>query len=224
MTVISKLPRWVEFGAFLLALLAGCVNAIGLMGFQHQAISHLSGTVTLLGSSFITNTTDTFHLVLIIVSFLLGSTFSGFFIESSALKLGRRYGVALCIEGFLLIMSLGFLVNGHIYGQYLASAACGLQNAMITTFSGAVVRTTHMTGVITDLGIMIGESLRGQQFDKRKAKLFLCIFCGFLLGGSVGAVGFLHYQLYALVFPATLAITIAFAYWIYLYLNRDKVS
>lgn len=69
MTVISRLPRWVEFGAFLLALLAGCVNAIGLMGFQHQAISHLSGTVTLLGSSFLTDTTDTFHLVLIIVSF-----------------------------------------------------------------------------------------------------------------------------------------------------------
>ncbi|MCV5232039.1 DUF1275 domain-containing protein, partial [Escherichia coli] len=88
----------------------------------------------------------------------------GFFIESSALKLGRRYGVALCIEGRLLLLSLGFLVQGDLYGQYLASAACGLQNAMITTFSGAVVRTTHMTGIITDLGIMIGESLRGRQF------------------------------------------------------------
>ncbi|EMI7333048.1 DUF1275 domain-containing protein, partial [Vibrio parahaemolyticus] len=139
------------------------------------------------------------------------------------LKLGRRYGVALCIEGSLLLLSLGFLVEGDSYGQYLASAACGLQNAMITTFSGAVVRTTHMTGIITDLGIMIGESLRGRQFDRRKAKLFLFIFFGFLLGGSVGAALFMAYGLYALVFPAILAFGIALIYWAYLYsISRNQ--
>ncbi|EOD5263233.1 YoaK family protein, partial [Vibrio parahaemolyticus] len=135
----------------------------------------------------------------------------------------RRYGVALCIEGSLLLLSLGFLVEGDSYGQYLASAACGLQNAMITTFSGAVVRTTHMTGIITDLGIMIGESLRGRQFDRRKAKLFLFIFFGFLLGGSVGAALFMAYGLYALVFPAILAFGIALIYWAYLYsISRNQ--
>ncbi len=153
--MISRLPRWVEYGAFLLALLAGCVNAVGLLGFQHQAITHLSGTVTQLGNSLLTGVDSTIHLLFIVFSFLIGSAFSGFFIESSAIKLGRCYGVALCIEGSLLLLSLGFLVQGNVYGQYLAPAACGLQNAMITTFSGAVVRTTHMTGIITDLGIMI---------------------------------------------------------------------
>ncbi|MDF2155370.1 YoaK family protein [Vibrio sp. CAU 1672] len=220
--MISKLPRWVEYGAFMLALLAGCVNAIGLLGFQHQAISHLSGTVTQLGNSFFNDISSTFHLMLIVVSFLVGAAFSGFFIESSALKLGRRYGVALCIEGTLLLMSLGFLIQGNVYGQYLASAACGLQNAMITTFSGAVVRTTHMTGIITDLGIMIGESLRGRQFDHRKAKLFLFIFGGFLLGGVLGAALFKSYQLHALAFPAGLAYIIAVAYWIYLFVSHRR--
>ncbi|ELU51065.1 hypothetical protein B878_14890 [Vibrio campbellii CAIM 519 = NBRC 15631 = ATCC 25920] len=162
---------------------------------------------------------STIHLLFIAFSFLIGSAFSGFFIESSALKLGRRYGVALCIEGSLLLLSLGFLVQGNVYGQYLASAACGLQNSMITTFSGAVVRTTHMTGIITDLGIMIGESLRGRQFDRRKAKLFIFIFFGFLLGGTVGAGLFNVFELYALAFPALLAFVIAIAYWGYLYLQ-----
>ncbi len=110
-----------------------------------------------------------------------------------------------------------------MYGQYLASAACGLQNAMITTFSGAVVRTTHMTGIITDLGIMIGESLRGRQFDRRKAKLFLFIFFGFLLGGVAGAALFVVYGLYTLVFPAMLAFATALIYWSYLYmLSRQQ--
>lgn len=222
--MISRLPRWVEYGAFLLALLAGCVNAVGLLGFQHQAITHLSGTVTQLGNSLLTGVDSSIHLLFIVFSFLIGAAFSGFFIESSALKLGRRYGVALCIEGSLLLLSLGFLVQGDLYGQYLASAACGLQNAMITTFSGAVVRTTHMTGIITDLGgIMIGESLRGRQFDRRKAKLFLFIFFGFLLGGVAGAALFVVYGLYTLVFPAMLAFATALIYWSYLYmLSRQQ--
>lgn len=97
--MISKLPRWVEYGALLLAGLAGSVNAIGLLGFQHQAISHISGTMSLLGSSLLTPTSASLHLLLIIMSFMLGAAFSGFFIENQALKLGRRYGVALCIEG-----------------------------------------------------------------------------------------------------------------------------
>ncbi|EJA7359513.1 DUF1275 domain-containing protein [Vibrio alginolyticus] len=221
--MISRLPRWVEYGAFLLALLAGCVNAVGLLGFQHQAITHLSGTVTQLGNSLLTGVDSSIHLLFIVFSFLIGAAFSGFFIESSALKLGRRYGVALCIEGSLLLLSLGFLVQGDLYGQYLASAACGLQNAMITTFSGAVVRTTHMTGIITDLGIMIGESLRGRQFDRRKAKLFLFIFFGFLFGGVAGAALFTVYGFYTLVFPAILAFSTALIYWSYLYiLSRQQ--
>jgi uncharacterized membrane protein YoaK (UPF0700 family) len=44
------LPRWIELGAFTLALLAGTVNAVDLLGFAHQYISHLSGTATQLGA------------------------------------------------------------------------------------------------------------------------------------------------------------------------------
>lgn len=211
-----------EYGAFLLALLAGCVNAVGLLGFQHQAITHISGTVTQLGNSLLTGIDSSIHLLFIIFSFLIGAAFSGFFIESSALKLGRRYGVALCIEGSLLLLSWGFLVQGNVYGQYLASAACGLQNAMITTFSGAVVRTTHMTGIITDLGIMIGESLRGRQFDRRKALLLLFIFIGFLLGGIAGAALFTVYGLHTLIFPALLAFGIALIYGVYLLYDQEQ--
>ncbi|WP_156312572.1 DUF1275 family protein [Marinagarivorans algicola] len=62
----------------------------------------------------------------------------------------------------------------------MASSACGLQNALITIYSGAVIRTTHTTGIFTDLGIMLGSKLRGEPFDKRKALLFLVIICGLL--------------------------------------------
>ncbi len=48
--MITRLPRWVESGAFVLALIAGTINAIGLLGFEHQAVSHVSGTATQFGS------------------------------------------------------------------------------------------------------------------------------------------------------------------------------
>lgn len=214
--MISKLPRWVEYGAFLLALLAGIVNAIGLLGFQHQAVSHISGTVTLLGTSISEFNQQTTHLLFIIVSFLFGATLSGTFIEGAALKLGRRYGVALCIESALLASAYYLLKHDFQSGQYFASAACGLQNAMITTFSGAIVRTTHMTGIITDLGIMIGAKLRGASFDFRKAKLFLFIFCGFLVGGVGGANLYAHYAISALLVPVGLALALAITYWLFI--------
>ncbi|EEX94327.1 hypothetical protein VIOR3934_19920 [Vibrio orientalis CIP 102891 = ATCC 33934] len=211
--MISKLPRWVESGAFLLALLAGTVNAVGLLGFSHQAVSHISGTVTLLGTSLEAFNQQTGHLFFILMSFLLGATLSGLFIESTALKLGRRYGVALCVESLLLLLAYWLLKNDFQSGQYLASAACGLQNAMLTTFSGAVVRTTHMTGIITDLGLMIGAKLRGEKFDYRKAKLFLFIFVGFLSGGVIGAKLYSHYQIAALLGPVMLSALLAVTYW-----------
>ncbi|CAH8211559.1 DUF1275 domain-containing protein [Vibrio aestuarianus] len=217
--MISKLPRWVEYGAFLLAALAGTVNAIGLLGFQHQSISHLSGTITLLGTGLETFNDQSLHLLMIVVSFMMGATLSGVFIESTALKLGRRYGVALCIEGSLLFAALYALNHGSLAGHYFASAACGLQNAMITTFSGAIVRTTHMTGIITDLGIMIGARFRGQPFDYRKAKLFLFIVFGFLLGGLLGARFYTVYSLNALLIPAYFAFALALVYWFYLFIK-----
>ena len=118
---------------------------------------------------------------------MVGSAISGYIIQSTALKLGRHYGTALILESILLTAAGITLTRGSISGHYLASAACGLQNAMVTTYSGAVVRTTHMTGIITDLGIMIGAYLRGEHADKRKVSLLLAVVAGFVFGGFVGA-------------------------------------
>lgn len=211
--MISRLPNWVKYGAFLLTLLAGIVNSVGLLSFQHQAVSHVSGTATLLGVSLTDSHYGTVHLLMIMVSFLMGAIVSGFFIEGTALKLGRHYGVALLFEVLLLIGAWWLLRNDISGGQYLASMACGLQNAMLTTFSGAIIRTTHMTGIITDLGIMLGAWLRGKPFDKTKATLFFSLLTGFVLGGSIGAVCYANFEINTLLLPAAIALLLATFYW-----------
>ncbi len=214
--MISKLPRWVEYGSFVLALVAGLVNSIGLLGFSHQSISHLSGTATLLGTGIVNASFDVvFHLVIVLFSFLIGAVISGYYLRGGALKLGRNYSSLLSLEAVFLFGSIYFLTKDSLYGHYLASAACGLQNALVTTYSGAVIRTTHVTGIFTDLGIMLGARLRGEPFDKRKALLFLLIIVGFVLGGTFGAYFFSVFEFNALFIPAGICLLLALSYSIY---------
>lgn len=221
--MISKLPRWIEYGAFVLALIAGCVNSIGLLGFKHQSISHLSGTATLLGAGIFNNSVmDIMHLMGIIMSFLMGASLSGFLLSGVSLKLGRHYDSLLAIEGATLLLSIYFLTNGFFFGHYMASAACGIQNALATSYSGAIVRTTHLTGIFTDLGIMIGAKLKGQAFDKRKAILFTLIILGFILGGFIGAILFNYFTFYALAAPAAICMLLAISYRLYASYTNPK--
>ena len=214
--MISQLPKWVEIGAFILALIAGCVNAIGLLGFEHQSVSHLSGTATLLGTEIIRFSSQAiFNLLGVLLSFLFGAALAGFLLHGSTLKLGRHYDTALLFESILLLVSAWLLSSGAFYGHFFASAACGLQNALATTYSGAVIRTTHVTGIFTDLGLMLGAIFRGDRLDKRKVRLFLLIIAGFIIGGTVGALLFNQYQFMSLLIPAFICILMAITYRLY---------
>lgn len=214
--MIFKLPRWIEYGAFVLAFVAGCINVIGLLGFEHQALSHVSGTATLLGTTIFESSVQGPYLLMgLLVAFLLGASISGFLLPGNALKLGRHYDTLLVIEALLIFLAFSLLSNGSYYGYFAASAACGIQNALATTYSGAIVRTTHLTGIFTDLGIMIGAVVRGEAFDKRKAILFLLIIAGFISGGIFGALLFDVFRFKALLVPAFICLLLALSYRIY---------
>lgn len=214
--MLSKLPRWIEYGAFVLALIAGCINVIGLLGLESQSISHLSGTATLLGTSIIDGSVGTvLHLIGVLFAFFVGASVSGLLLHGSSLELGRHYDTALVIESILIFIAVYLLSQGSYYGHFVASAACGIQNALATTYSGAIIRTTHLTGMFTDLGIMVGSALRGEYFDKRKAILFFIIILGFIIGGTFGTYLFNLFKFTALIVPATLCFLLAIAYRVY---------
>lgn len=221
--MISKLPPWVEVGSFLLALIAGATNAIGLLGFAHQSVSHLTGTSTLLGLSFLKGDLQALaHLVLILLSFVVGSAITGVIVRDTWLSLGRRYGVCLLIESALLFLAMMILNRGSDAGHLIASSACGVQNAMATSFSGAIIRTTHVSGLFTDLGLMLGRYLRGVAPDLRRAQLYLILISGFVLGGTIGGQCFYSYHFYSLMLPASLALLLAVIYWSYWFYRNTR--
>ncbi|MGB8356382.1 MAG: YoaK family protein [Chthoniobacteraceae bacterium] len=214
--MISKLPRWVWSGGWVLAFVAGIVNVVGLLGYKHQVITHLTGTTSLLAAALASHDLwQSLNFAAIIGAFVLGTVISGFVIQDSPLKLGRRYGVALLLESFLLCIAVPLLDRNNAWGIYSAACACGLQNAMMSTYSGTVVRTTHVSGMITDLGIFLGHALRGIPVDERRLKLCILIISGFLCGGIVGTLAFQQLGNSALFIPSSITAITAFAYGLY---------
>ena len=214
--MISKLPRWVWTGAWILAFIAGIVNVVGLLGFEHQAITHLTGNTSLLAASLATfDLSAALHFAALIGAFVTGTVLSGFLIQDSTLQLGRRYGVALLLVSLLLFVAVPLLKYKSAYGMYAAACACGLQNAMVSTYSGAVVRTTHLSGMFTDLGIFLGHALRGLPVDMRRVWLCFLVISGFLCGGVAGTFAFQSFGYSALIFPASLTAIVSISYGLY---------
>ncbi|PWB21955.1 DUF1275 domain-containing protein [Stenotrophomonas sp. SPM] len=200
-----RLPTWVWIGAVALSSVAGMVNVVGFLGFEHQAVSHMTGSTSQLGMAIAQGDWRAVgHLWGLLVAFSLGAMLSGLLIQAETLQLGRRYGVALAIESALLLVAIPLFEQQQIWGALAAAMACGLQNAMATTFSGAVVRTTHLSGMFTDLGIGLGHLLRGLPLQVRRLTLSGLIISGFLGGGIVGAWLFMHFRYDALLAPALL--------------------
>ena len=210
------LPRWVWIGAVALACVAGMVNVIGYLGFEHQAVSHLTGTTSLLGAALAQGDLRAIvHLWGMLIAFCVGAMLSGLVIQDQTLKLGRRYGVALALEAALLLLSIPLFKQQQIWGALLAAMACGLQNAMVTTYSGAAVRTTHLSGMFTDLGIGLGQLLRGMPLPMRRLTLSGLIISGFLGGGVLGAWFYRHWGYDALLAPALLTGSTGIGYVLY---------
>lgn len=216
MPVLRQLPRWAWVGGGVLAFIAGMVNAAGYMGFRHQPITNLTGTATLFGVALASaDGAEVLHWGLSILAFVAGAVLSGAIVQQSTLQLGRRYGWALMLESVLLFAAVPLLDEGQSAGIYLASMGIGLQNGMASTYSGMVFRTTHVSGIFTDLGIYMGQMLRGLVVDTLRVRVCLLVAGNFILGGVIGAMLFGVMHEHALLIPAAMTGLCGLGYSLY---------
>lgn len=203
--MIRKLPPWVWIGGGMLSAVAGMLNAVGFLGLSHHGLTHMSGTASALGISLVeTNGDQAGYHAALLGSFIVGAMVSGVLVRDQHLRLCRRHGVALLIEAALIGWSLYLLLQGRIGGTLPLAMAAGLQNALATSYSGAIVRTTHVTGIFTDIGIVLGGWLRGQRPDGRKLTLLGTLGGAFILGSAAGALQFEWFGYQALWTPLVL--------------------
>lgn len=220
------LPKWIQCGAFMLAINAGMINVLGLISLLHQSVSHMTGNASLIAlSAFAHDFASVGFLILILISYVLGSSFSGFILGNSGFKLGRRYGLPLGLVTVFIILCWWLIADYPRYALLWACAAMGVQNAMVSHYQGAIIRTTHLSGVLTDLGLALGYACRGLKNEPKKIILHLLILFGFILGSLIAAFAHPYLQLQAFLMPAGLSLGLTLAYWfIYFRYSRLQMS
>jgi uncharacterized membrane protein YoaK (UPF0700 family) len=205
-------PRWLLIAAVVLAMNAGFINAVCL-GTYHVPVSHMTGATSHLSQALVTgDTSEAVGSTSILISFLAGSILCGVVIGGIRLMPGRHYGIGLGIQALLLAIATWSTVENNRSGVYFAAAACGMQNALATTHAGLVLRTTHVTGIVTDLGILIGHWLRHRRLEPWKLGLLTGLVAGFLGGGVAGTLAVHRFGRPALGAAAVLSAVAAVIY------------
>lgn len=209
----DKIPTWVLFGAVVLAFSAGILNTTALMGFTHISASHVTGNISQFAVAVFEHDWANVRLFAIsIVSFWFGSVLSGMIIGGSELNIYRNYGYAMYLEFALLCLSLLLYLNDNYFGQMMIAMACGLQNSMVATYHGAVVRTTHLTGTTSDLGATVGNWLVGRKIDMAKVILHSGLWWGFFLGGFIAVLLYARFGYLSMILPIAIILFSAMSY------------
>jgi uncharacterized membrane protein YoaK (UPF0700 family) len=209
--------------AALLALIAGMLNSVGFVAVSVYT-SHMTGLTASVADHLVLGS---FSLVWVgleaIGSFVLGAmTCALLFNWGRRRGLHGRYANVLVLEA-LLILAFGGLADqlvwehrNHVFVAVLCFTM-GLQNAIITKISAAQIRTTHVTGMVTDIGIELGKLVyrnrrRGEppvQADLDKLGMLAGLVALFFVGGVLGAAGFLWIGFPILTAPALLLLLVA---------------
>ncbi|QJY31685.1 DUF1275 domain-containing protein [Diaphorobacter sp. JS3050] len=193
----------------LLAFNAGAINAGGFL-VVHMYTSHMTGFLSLVADNLVLgNMTLVLSAIGTLWAFMSGAGSTAILVNWARHQhLRSGFALPLLLEAVLMLLfglmgaiTLGWRTPFAVPLTVLLLAyIMGLQNAVVTKMSSAQIRTTHMTGIVTDLGIEMGKALywnrsgtpRESQVHANKARLrmFASLLGMFTAGGVVGAAGF----------------------------------
>ncbi len=216
----------------LLAFNAGAINAGGFLAVQRYT-SHMTGVVSAVADDLVLGAWIAAGAGLLALLAFIGGAMVTAILTNWARRraMHSEYALALLLEA-LLLLAFGLLGgtlahwSAHVGAQTLLPVTVlllcfimGLQNAVVTKISQAEIRTTHMTGVITDLGIELGrlvywnraapvDPAMGPVLANRERLALLALIAGlFFVGGLSGALAFKHFGFVATV-PLALALVV----------------
>ncbi|AFM05031.1 putative membrane protein [Bernardetia litoralis DSM 6794] len=204
--------------AALLSMAAGSVNSAGFFAFD-VLTTNVTGHMALLANDLVAHNWQAAYMKAIWMSlFLLGAFVSSLIMQGFHNYPRLAHLVPLLIEISILGTTIYFGYHFYDYGsmlsQFLAGSllfAMGLQNSLITIVSGSVIRTTHLTGLFTDLGInlarlVIPHKKQENSIINKKLLLLFTIALNFFIGGVTGGFLFASYLFLAFIFPLSILI------------------
>ena len=198
--------------ASLLSFVAGVVNVAGFLAVQRLTTNVTGHFAFFVDEVYKLNFWQGFLYFLYILFFLAGSFISSFLIEIISRKNENYIYVIPAAMECLILLAIGFLAPELIIRHPDSIAfgllfAMGLQNSLVTSISSARVRTTHLTGLFTDLGIELSQ-LFFYKTEEQRAELFasiklrLTIIGFFFTGGVIGGIFYSKIGPHVLIFAA----------------------
>jgi uncharacterized membrane protein YoaK (UPF0700 family) len=204
----ARSPRANRHLGVALAFVAGAINAGGFLAV-HQYTSHVTGAISAAADHLALGAWDlALDALGAVLCFLLGAACTALTVNYGRRRgLASEYALPLLLEALLLLVFgvLGARLAGvdALFLPATVMLLCfmmGLQNALITKISQAEIRTTHMTGIVTDIGIELGRMLywnrdAGQpkvEANRGRLMLLLSLLLSFVAGALAGALGFKH--------------------------------
>lgn len=199
--------------ASILSLVAGIVNVAGFLAVQKLTTNVTGHFAYFVDEVFKLEFWKGFVYFLYIFFFFLGSFMSNFMIELISKKSEQYvYIIPTLVESLILflvaVFGKMFISDNPNLIAFLLLFAMGLQNSLVTTISNATVRTTHLTGLFTDLGIELSQLFFYKHTDQKhklytSIKLRLTIISFFFLGGIIGGVFYSSLGLHVLIIAGT---------------------
>ncbi|KAL9184385.1 hypothetical protein ACHAXT_002471 [Thalassiosira profunda] len=225
--------RFVFAIGLLLSLNSGYINGLclgGLLtegGSDRQGVTAFTGTYTKSGLALADGQARLFGFEFtLILSFIGGAVVSGL-LNPKAIphKLVPSIGPTFMLGSLCVIASaIAAAVKPSTRAlYYFAAAASGIQNGLTSTYTANLIRTTHLTGTSTDIGLILGQMLRGNWKNFWKCKVLVGLASSFWLGSLISFYAASAFLSKALWFSAALYLSIGLTHCTFIVLTQ-KVS
>jgi uncharacterized membrane protein YoaK (UPF0700 family) len=182
---------------------AGYINGITLFHAMNFPVSHVTGTATSITVQLATGDyVRMWYGIVVVLSFGVGSVVAGLIVPIESFNMNRSYGRLLIAQASSIFAAfwLEQVFPNDPWFLFLCALTCGMQNAMTTRYSGKVIRTTHLTGCLTDMGIIVAHCLRGKTDEVWLLQILSLQFFFYMVGSYV-ATQIEFVTSYALLLP-----------------------
>lgn len=217
-----------------LAFHAGYINAGGFLAC-HRFVSHMTGFGTQVGINIgFKEYLFAFEMVMAPLFFVVGATYAGFLVDRKLVrnkkpKILRGLTVIFLINILVFVLSqfgifgdfgLPFGAKADVLLLFLLAFGCGLQNGLFVSLTSGQIRTTHITGLCTDIGLNLVRLLAlkdGAARSKETSKNWLRLktITAFSVGSLVSALIFQNYGYYGFLGSCLISLLLlVFTKWI----------
>lgn len=174
---------WIGWGTFL----AGAINICAIVLFG-MTITHYTGNISNAAIALGRGEILIFiKLLSYIILFFIGSIIAGLLYHEQKPGISKYNAIIPILFGIILLVSFELISNNAVFLGIFAFGM-GIKNGAYIKIRGVLIRTTHMTGYLTDAAFSIGAVIRGHHEEAWKLYFYLLSIFNFFVGGVVSTI------------------------------------